>query len=306
MSQDPFPFISVIIPMFNRESLIADTINSVLQQTIEIPFEIIVVDDGSQDSSAKVVADIKDSRVSYCYQKNSGANRARNHGVEKARGTFVAFLDSDDTFLPNHLKQCYQQVSNSRNIVVYSKIIVDRGNGNMFTKPPRALSENEHMSEYLLCDRGFLQTSTLFMSRDLAKSVKFDEELPFGQDTDFAIRLYSHGAQFVMLDNPTVIWRDLADNKRVSSSTSFLVREAWLEKSKGIITSRADIGDRGWFVAKAYARNGKYMKAASLYLNAVTKGCYSFKLSLTIGFQIFFPPSLFRKMADVYVSKFKK
>lgn len=306
MENNHLPLISIIIPMYNREQLIADTILSVLNQTISEPFEIVVIDDGSNDNSATVVSNINDARIRYFYQPNSGANIARNHGLIKAKGRYVAFLDSDDQYCPEHLERCLETINEEENTVVYGQIIVDRGAGTSFVKPPRALRVDEAMCMYLLCDRGFVQTSTLFLPRELACAVKYDEKLPFGQDTDFAIRLYDFGAQFRMLETPTVIWRDFADNKRVSSASSASIRESWLQRNEAILTKKAIVGDMGWFVAKAYARNRKYWKAGKLFSRAVLRGCYSSKLALTIACQIFLPPTLFRNLADLYISKTKK
>lgn len=296
-------FFSVVIPLYNRESLIDKTIESVLKQDTDRLFEVIVVDDGSKDKSADVVKSIEDNRITYVYQQNAGANVARNRGIDLAKGKYIALLDSDDVFLPDHLSTSARLLDENPDMVVYAKIIVDRGEGNTFTKPPRAIAQGEHMSDYLLRDRGFLQTSTLVVPTKLAQRVRFDDELPFGQDTDFAIRLFAEGTMFHMKDEPAVIWRDVFDDKRISSKSRPNVRENWLEKVKPHITKRAYLGDKGWFVAKAYAQQGNRGKALSYYLTAVFNRCYSIKHTLVVGLQIFCSPAFYRKLADKYISK---
>jgi glycosyltransferase involved in cell wall biosynthesis len=91
--------VSVIIPTFNRAHLIAETLDSLLAQTFE-NFEAIVVDDGSRDDTRAVMARYADRRVQYFHKENGGLSSARNFGLARARGEFIAFLDSDDLWLP--------------------------------------------------------------------------------------------------------------------------------------------------------------------------------------------------------------
>ncbi|MBX2921988.1 MAG: glycosyltransferase family 2 protein [Chitinophagaceae bacterium] len=297
---------SVVIPMYNRQHLIKETIESVFNQNIEETIEVVVVDDGSTDNSAEVVKSIQDERVKYIHQENAGANKARNTGILAARGEYIALLDSDDKFLPHHLSNAFEYLMSNPNSVVYGRIIVDRGGGRTFIKPPRSIMKGEHMAEYLLCDRGFLQTSTLVLSTQLAKDVLFSEWLPFGQDTDFAIRLFSKGASFFLMEEPSVVWLDISDGNRISSKSRPDVREKWLNEVRPLITSKAYVGDKGWFVAKAYARRGHYVKAFKLYANALLKGCYNFRHSMVVGFQVFFPANIYRRIADLYIGLKKK
>ena len=97
------PRISVIIPTYNRADMVGDAIQSVLGQTY-FDWELIIVDDGSTDNTDDVVAGHKDERIRYIYQDNRKLPGARNTGIRAARGQYVAFLDSDDLFLPDKLK----------------------------------------------------------------------------------------------------------------------------------------------------------------------------------------------------------
>ncbi|KXS41974.1 MAG: family 2 glycosyl transferase [Methanolobus sp. T82-4] len=97
------PLISVVIPLYNKELHIKRAINSVLVQTIQ-DFEIVVVDDGSTDKSSEIVRTINDERIKLIQQENRGVSAARNRGIEKARADIIAFLDSDDEWLPTFLE----------------------------------------------------------------------------------------------------------------------------------------------------------------------------------------------------------
>lgn len=95
--------ISVIIPVYNGEAFLSETIESVFKQTYQ-NFEIIIIDDGSTDKSGEICQSFGDS-VSYFYQNNCGAGQARNNGFKKSNGDFVAFLDTDDYWLPTKLEK---------------------------------------------------------------------------------------------------------------------------------------------------------------------------------------------------------
>jgi glycosyltransferase involved in cell wall biosynthesis len=94
---------SIVVPLYNKETYIARTLKSILSQTVQ-DFEIIVIDDGSLDESSDVVKSFHDNRIQLFSQKNQGVSAARNNGVKKASADFIAFLDADDEWLPNHLQ----------------------------------------------------------------------------------------------------------------------------------------------------------------------------------------------------------
>jgi len=294
------PTFSVVIPAYNRAHLIRATIDSVLEQTFG-DFEVLVVDDGSKDNTGEVVSAITDPRVRYVRQENAGANAARNRGIDEALGPFVAFLDSDDTFLPHHLEMAHQKLSQDPEQIIYSQVIVDRGGGKKFLKPPRAWRPTEHMAEYLMCDRGFVQTSTLVVPTNLARQVRYREGLPNGQDIDVAIRLFNAGGCFVMNDKPTAVWRDVADNSRISASSRPGPRLEWIEDMRAQVPARAYYGFRGWFIAKAFARQGEMSKALQLYFAALLRRAYSPKLSATIFLQLALSGPLYRHISNIYL-----
>ena len=105
---NPSPAVSVVIATFNRAEYLPATIDSVLKQSFQ-DFELIVVDDGSTDDT-KAVVECYGSRLNYLYQSNHGASSARNLGVRHARAPWIAFQDSDDLSLPNHLASLYGYV----------------------------------------------------------------------------------------------------------------------------------------------------------------------------------------------------
>ena len=96
------PKISIVIPLYNKSNAISKTITSALQQTFT-NFELIIVNDGSTDNSLDIVNSINDDRIKIYNTKNKGVSAARNFGIAKSSSNYIAFLDADDIWLPNHL-----------------------------------------------------------------------------------------------------------------------------------------------------------------------------------------------------------
>lgn len=100
------PFFTVVIPLYNKQDYIADTLKTVFAQTFT-NFEVIVVNDGSTDNGGTIVKTFNDDRLTYIETVNRGVSAARNTGIDAATGTLIAFLDADDYWLPGHLKELY-------------------------------------------------------------------------------------------------------------------------------------------------------------------------------------------------------
>ena len=289
---------SIVIPVFNRALTIEYCINSVLSQTNQ-DFEIIVVDDGSTDNTKEIVQGISDWRIKYIYQENGGASKARNTGIEFSVGKYVAFLDSDDVFLPHHLENALVELEKSKNNCVYTQVIVNRGNGIHFLKPHRSFKKNEHISDYLMRDRGFVQTSTLIVPKSLAVECKYDERISVGDDVDFAIKLCHNGGRLIMLPFPGAIWNDQWNEYRLSSKNNLQERINWLIRIKPMLTEKAFLADMGWPVASGLSERGHYLRAMNLYFKALFNGCYRPKMALVIFLQIVLSKPVYRKISDL-------
>jgi glycosyltransferase involved in cell wall biosynthesis len=296
------PLFSVVIPVYNRADVLGDALQSVLEQTCQ-DFEIVVVDDGSRDDPRGVVEAFNDPRIRFHTQPNGGGGAARNAGIDLARGKLVAFLDSDDRYLPQHLGTMHRLLEGTTNIVGYARMIVDRGNGNTFLKPPRAIAPGEHMATYLLCERGFVPTITVVVERSTAQRVRYSEDLRAAEDTDFAIRLFLDGQHFVMAQSPGAVWKDISDPNRTSSGRKGGRIIAWLEDMRPQIPARAYYGCRGWIIAKFVVTTNRWA-ALGMYLTAVLRGCYPWRLAAIVFLQIFLSDGTYRKVADGVISKF--
>jgi glycosyltransferase involved in cell wall biosynthesis len=296
------PFFSVVIPVYNRAALLERAVRSVLAQT-EQDFEIVVVDDGSTDDPQAVVQAMDDSRIVFVRQENRGGGAARNAGIDLARGRFIAFLDSDDRFLPHHLAAMRVMIETAPKTVGYARIVVDRGAGRMILKPPRAVRRDEDMASYLLCDRGFIPTSTIVVDAAFARSVRFHENLPAAEDTDFAIRASLAGWRFAMAEEPGVIWRDVGDPDRLSVGRRGATMHDWMESLRPRIGARAYYGGRGWAYAKYVALTDR-AAALRLFLTALAHGCYRPSLVTIVFLQIFLSDRAYRRIADGAIAWF--
>lgn len=290
------PFFTVVIPVYDRAHAVGEALKSVLAQTCQ-DFEIVVVDDGSQDDPAATIAKFDDPRIHFIRQPNRGGGAARNAGIDAARGRFVAPLDSDDVFLPDHLARMKALLEGTHDTVGYARMVVDRGEGRTILKPPRAIRANEHMAMYLLCDRGFVPTITVCVPTDHARRVRYHENLRYAEDTDFAIRLYLAGCKFVMADEPGAVWKDIPDPNRSSAGRKGARLIGWIEQLKPYIPAKAYYGGRGWAIAKGVAATDRW-KALRLYLTALVHGCYAPKLAAVIFLQIFLSDRAYRRLAD--------
>ncbi|MEI9995827.1 MAG: glycosyltransferase family A protein [Rhizomicrobium sp.] len=290
------PFFSVVIPVYNRADVLGAALASVLAQS-DPDFEILVIDDGSRDDPGATVSAAHDARIRYIRQDNGGGGAARNTGIRNARGAFIAFLDSDDVFLPHHLATMRRLLTGTERTAGYARILVDRGGGKTIVKPPRALASGEDMASYLLCDRGFVPTITTVVPAALARETLYDENLREAEDTDFAIRLALGGCRFAMAEAPGAVWKDHFDPRRQSAGRSTERLAAWLEKMKPRIPRKAYLGGRGWAVAKGVVP-ARPLRALFYYTAALLAGCYRPRLAVIVFLQIFLPDRAYRALAD--------
>lgn len=182
--------VSVVIPAKDRLIELGRTLNSVLQQTYE-NFEVIIVENNSIDKESMelLVFNYGDKRLKFfSLDRCDNANVARNKGAELARGEFIAFLDSDDTWMPNHLEENYNFIINNRCDFLYSGTRINNGYDTKIMRS-RDLLEHESPADFLIgFNRSYAQTSSYFMTKQAFMKLSWDESLNRCQDLDFFIR----------------------------------------------------------------------------------------------------------------------
>jgi glycosyltransferase involved in cell wall biosynthesis len=169
------PFFSVVIPLYNKEPHIERTLLSVLAQSFA-NFEVVVVDDGSKDGGANLVCSMTDPRIRLISQMNGGVSVARNTGIAHARGKWIAFLDADDWFHPEHLSVLFECISadSEARIVASGYRTIDEAKLVDFSGWPLARSSSRERISNLptrwLHSAPFF-TSSIALRRDLLKSL---------------------------------------------------------------------------------------------------------------------------------------
>ncbi len=181
------PFFSVIIPTYNRSSSVKAAIDSVLGQTFR-DFEPIVVDDGSTDGTPGIVAEYGD-RLHYIVQPNAGVSAARNAGIKASSGGHLAFLDSDDLWLPGKLQAHYEYITSNPRMRIHQTEELWIRNGRRVNPMNKHRKEagNIFIPSLRLC---LVSPSAVVIRRDLLDEAGlFDERLPACEDYDLWLRI---------------------------------------------------------------------------------------------------------------------
>ena len=197
MASTHTPEVSIIIPAYNTATLISQCLDSVLAQTFS-DFEAIVVNDGSPDTPEleRVLAPYLD-RIVYIKQENKRASGARNTAIRRARGYFLAFLDSDDGWLPQHLAAQVKLFQRDPKLdLVYSDTLVVGDPKHTWRFMDRCPSRGEATFNNLIVERCQIPVSTVVAKRDsIIRAGMFDETLSCFDDYDMWLRTAFHGGK---------------------------------------------------------------------------------------------------------------
>lgn len=198
--------VSVIIPAYNCDRYITQAIDSVLNQTYQ-NWEIIVVDDGSTDNTRQVLSPYLDL-IKYVYQDNQGAAAARNHACKLAQGEFLAFLDSDDFFLPEKLEKqvAYLDADPTLGMVQTGWLIVDDKGRDIHPVMPWQRSPKLDLETFVIYK--IVRPSAMMLRREWWERVGgFDSRFPPAEDLDFALRLALNGCKATWLEEILIGYR---------------------------------------------------------------------------------------------------
>ncbi len=179
--------VSVIIPTYNRSEMLASSLDSVAAQTFE-DYEIIVVDDGSEDDTRQKVA-ARHERIRYLWQPNQGVAEARNHALREVHSEFVAFLDSDDLWVPTFLERTVGRLrEHPDEALVFTDFVSTDPRG----KPLRGHRKRPHQGEVTaeLFASTFIHTSAVVARASIIRDAGgFDGRLTHNEDYDLWLRL---------------------------------------------------------------------------------------------------------------------
>lgn len=208
------PFFSVIVTTYNRAELVNRALKSLFAQT-ETDWELILIDDGSSDGTqAKISEFFKNPKTQYIYQDNTGFIQAKNNGIALAKGKYICFLDSDDTFKPDHL-QIRKQL-----LVENLEIDMLRGGVEIIGQPyvPDVNNPDKkiHLSECAI-------SGTFFVSRKMMEKLDGFKGNPLNTDFDFLQRAENMKFNIQKIDFPTYVYH----RDEGSSITNDMLGEMW-------------------------------------------------------------------------------
>ena len=224
--------VSVVIPTYNSSQFLTDAIESVLVQTFK-DFEILVIDDGSTDDTKRVIIEKFGgvSQVSYIYKENGGVSSARNFGIEKAKGKYIAFLDADDAWIPEKLEKQISALEKNPEIkACYSSFFLCDKYLNL-VGVNQSERKADALSDLLFIGNVVATPSTVIAERELFQQVGgFDTELSQCADWEMWIRLATQ-TEFIYIDEPLLKYRQHDSN--MSKNSALLEKDSILLMEKG-------------------------------------------------------------------------
>jgi len=242
------PLVSVIIPTRNRPDLVVRAVGSALAQTLDA-IEVIVVIDGPDETTLKVLLQIDDSRLRVKMLPSSlRTGGTRNMGVKEARSQWIAFLDDDEWF-PKKLELQYEASQRSHHPypIISCRLIYRNESGDLIW-PRRYPRPNEPLSEYLFCQssllggEGIVLPSTILTLKELLQKVPFRSDLQRLEDWDWLLRaspLEGVRVEFLPKPDPLVIWHVEDNRGRLSTSANWRYTLSWVQTNRPLLTLRA-------------------------------------------------------------------
>lgn len=271
------PYFSIIIPLYNKEIFIENTLKSIFSQTFT-DYEIIVVNDGSIDKSESIVLKFNDKRIRFYSQKNQGVSAARNVGIKKSKGNFIAFLDADDYWYPNHLEILEKLIKDHPQAGLYASRYISKVSEKKFITNS-FLNIDENFSGIVpdffyssLVSRIALTSAVIVPKAVFDKTGFFNTSISSGEDLDLWIRIAiyfpvaitaSITVKYNAMDDSSLSNKNINDKKLIDFSI-FQKKEATHKTLKAFL----DINRMDY--ALKFKINGN-KKVANQYYNAISQ-----------------------------------
>jgi len=260
------PAITVVIPAFNASTFLSETIQSVLSQTFD-DWELLVIDDGSTDSTAEVVKSYlqQDDRVKLISQSNQGVSVARNIGIQHAKGQFIAFLDSDDRWLPNKLATHFKYFGEHSNVgVTFAKVEFISYEGDKTGVVASSKLSNLKPEDFLY-KNPTITTSNIVVRREVFNTlVGFDANMSYSEDLEWLFRAALSGDWKVEGINHVLV--QYRNTDQGLSSNLYRIEEGWrifIEKARSV---EPELVNQHYLLAQAV--HLRYLARQSLRLNS--------------------------------------
>ena len=226
--------VSVIMPVFNGAGSITEAIQCVLQQTWQ-DWELIVVNDGSSDNTEEIVLQVADPRVQYLAQTNQGVSAARNAGIHLAQGTYLSFLDADDTWHPEFLERCLTALSKRRDLAgVYTFYQLMDAHGALLPQVGGHIVPAAAFRDALVEENLFAIHAAMTRADVVREVGLFDPTLACAEDWDLWFRIAQHH-QMAGIPEPLAYYRVSKDSASSDPARAHLNHRAFFEKHYGPI-----------------------------------------------------------------------
>ncbi len=200
------PLISVVVPVYNGEKTIKETIESILNQTLS-DLELLIINDGSQDSTLEIISTIQDSRIQVFSYPNAGLAASRNRGIKHATTDYISFIDADDLWTPDKLELQFNALQeNPQAAVAYSWTDYIDDSSQYLRRGSHITANGDVYAKLLVID--FLEngSNALIRKQALIDVGSFDESLPAAEDWDIFLKLAAN-YPFVAVPAPQILYR---------------------------------------------------------------------------------------------------
>ncbi|GFP74200.1 glycosyltransferase family 2 protein [Clostridium fungisolvens] len=296
------PYVSVIIPTYNRINTISNTIDSVLAQTYR-DYEIIIIDDNSNDNTKDIIDRYVQRYQFITYHKhttNKGGSGARNTGAKLAKGTFLSFLDSDDQWIDTKLEKEVACLKNDSTIdMLYSNMyLVD-----VEKRTTTLYRQDEYEDKYygMLCKNIIGSTSLITIKKKVFDSVGgFKEGLPSCQDWDFYLNV-AREYKIIKIDEPLLKYyihsnsisgnmdKAIAGHRLILEKVSNLIsdNETYIKRKNNILSNQY------LNIANIYMKFRKFNEAKVYYFRAfkyypLNKSAFKNLISMLLGENLYY------------------
>jgi len=256
------PFFSIIIPCYNRASIIERPLKSLSNQTFK-DFEIIIIDDGSTDNSKEIIAPyLINSQVNYYYQDNGGVCSARNYGAKKAKGEYLIFLDSDDEVEKNWLNDFFMLKDEHFDMLFCSVQFVNQNGKITIIDCVQPSAKNK--SKGIFYAGSWAMKSIVFFEIGM-----YDENMKYSENTDIRFKLIQRGFSMGFIKNPNFIYYQNLIGGSKNELNKILSNEYLIEKHKIFFIQRPHLLQTFLHsIATSYFKLEQYTKAKENLIKA--------------------------------------
>ena len=278
------PFFSIIIPTYNRSSLLPRAIDSVLQQTFT-DFELIVVDDGSTDATQQLVRNYADNRVRYVYQDNKGVCVARNHGVALANAPYLVFLDSDDYALEDWLANFHKSISN----FTIDMVFCDMLRVNCISNSSTIIKANDPYQKKTYSEEGFFMSGVFCLKKSVFNNVGgFDITIKYGEFTDLAFSLKEFNLTKRFTNKASLVYEVSVNGGSKNIHNKVAANLYLLKKHSNLFKQSPNV--KRFFlqnIAVAYVKLKSWKNAQIYFWKAYSVQPWKFKTLVRLGISFF-------------------